>query len=386
MSESIVFALIGLCTIIALALGYVVSHLRSRNQIDALRQKYSDLNIKLDQERTSATEKLSSIEKVRGGIQQTLSNFSSHDKPDETLENIGQPGFVQSLLKPLQITLQNADQQIRRIERESERAQQLVNQQLEMLKAPQQLGRGSAKEIAAVLGNAETRHHWGINTLKRLLELTYMTDHCRSNPASENNDGAKPAPCMVETPNGKLIVIDTNAPLEAYASVCEAPDPTVRTWHLETLARKLRERIRDIGSHTYQSQFQEPPELTILLVINDHYLAICLENDPDLLQDAAKQNIVLATPTDLLNLLQTFSFGWRQQAFAGDAQKLRTTGINLYKRFGTFTKLLEQVGNQLSGVLVSYNKAVKYFETPENNPDIDSATTEDDSTKPRKSA
>ncbi|MBI3773922.1 MAG: DNA recombination protein RmuC [Gammaproteobacteria bacterium] len=383
MSESIVFALIGLCTIIALALGYVVSHLRSRNQIDELRQKYSDLNIKLDQERTSATEKIASIEKMRGGIQQTLSNFGSHDKADETLENIGQPGFVQSLLKPLQITLQNADQQIRRIERESERAQQLVNQQLEMLKAPQQLGRGSAKEIAAVLGNAETRHHWGINTLKRLLELTYMTDHCRSNPA---NEGAKPAPCIVETPNGKLIAIDTHSPLEAYANVCEAPDPSVRTWHIETVARKLRERILEIGSHTYQSQFQEPPELTILLVINDHYLAISLENDPDLLQDAAKQNIVLATPTDLLNLLQTFSFGWRQQAFSSDAQKLRTTGINLYKRFGTFTKLLEQVGNQLSGVLISYNKAVKYFETPESSADTEATTSEDDNTKPRKSA
>lgn len=386
MSESIVFALIGLCTVIALALGYVISHLRSRNQIDELREKYSELNTKLDQERTSATEKLSSIEKVRGGIQQTLSNFTGHGKPDETLENIGQPGFVQSLLKPLQITLQNADQQIRHIERESERAQQLIHQQMEMLKAPQQLGRGSAKEIAAELGNAETRQHWGINTLKRLLELTYMTDHCRSAPTLEHDASAKPAPCVVIAPNGKLIAIDPNSPLEAYANVCEAPDTSVRTWHIETLARKLREKILEIGSHTYQSQFQEPPELTILLLINDHYLAIALENDPNLLQDAAKQNIVIATPTDLLNLLQTFSFGWRQQAFASDAQKLRTTGINLYKRFGSFTKLLEQVGNQLSGVLVSYNKAVKYFETPENHAEPDSATPDDDNTKPRKSA
>ncbi len=347
-----------LLSIIASALGYVLATLNSSSKLHDLREKYVDLNEKLDSQKTDTSKTFSNVEKMRDELQHSLNELSQDETFQETdISNKDQ--FIQTLLRPLLETLRSADQQSKRINREGLKIQQLIQQQLDILKAPQQLGRGDVRKIAEQLGDSETCKRWGVQTLKHLLELTYMTDYYRSCKTSEENKTIPP--CLIRLPNKTRISVDPNTPLDAYVSICKAPDNTVRGWHIETHSRKLRERILELSSRQYQDQFEESPELHILMILNDHYLAAALEVDRDILELAQSHNIVLATPTDLLNLFQTISFGWRQQDFSNDAKEIRETGISLYKRFGTFIKLIAELGSELSGVLSSYNRAVSIF-------------------------
>ena len=362
MSETAIFAVILLISIIATALGYVVSSLKSRHQLDDIKQKYADLNDKLDNQKTTTSEKFSTVEKMREGLESSLSTLVS-DEAKTPADLSDKDKFVETLLTPLQDSLRSADKQAKRVIREGQKVQQQIQKQLDILHAPQQLGRGDVKEIAKTLADNETRSLWGIQTLKKLLELTFMTDHYRMNESKSDTDDKdqNSRPCLIKLPNNSKIAIDPCAPLEAYVNICQAPDATVRTWHLETHARKLRDRIMEMSSRAYTSQYEEQPAAQILMILNDHYLATALEIDNDLLQLAQKNNLILATPTDLFNLLQTISFGWRQQEFTADAKQIRETGIHLYKRFGTFIKLIAELGSELSGVLSSYNRAVSVF-------------------------
>ncbi len=360
MSETAIFAFVLLISIIATALGYVVSALKSRHRIDDLQQKYADLNDKLDTQKTNTTEKFSSVEKMREDLENSLSTLVSDDT-EIPADLSDKDRFVETLLTPLQDSLRSADKQAKQVIREGLKVQQQIQKQLDILNAPQQLGRGDVKEIAKTLSDEESRSLWGIQTLKKLLELTYMTDHYRMNKPAEDSDNQHARTCLIKLPNSSRVAIDTSAPLEAYINICQAPDATVRAWHLESHARKLRERILEMSSRAYTSQYKEQPSAQILMILNDHYLATALEIDNDLLHLAQKNNLILATPTDLFNLLQTVSFGWRQQEFTADAKKIRETGIHLYKRFGTFIKLIAELGSELSGVLNSYNRAVSVF-------------------------
>lgn len=360
MSETLVYTALAVIGIIATALGYTLSALRNRTQIDQLKEKYASLNERLDQQRTETSEKFSSVERVRHGIEQTLSSFTPPDIPLTNKEK-----FAQVMLQPLQETLKSADLQVKRINREGEKAQQMIENQLAILQSSEQLGRGNPKEVTASLGDSEARRQWGLTTLKRLLEITYMTDHyrmCGGKTADDEKDDKHLPPCILELLDGKQIAIDINTPLEAYVNVCQAPDSSVRSWHMESHARKVRERIMAISSHAYLARFEQAPSLMIQLILNDHYLTTAMEIDSDLVQLATSQNVVLATPSDLLTLLQAISFTWQQQQFAHDARRMRETGIHLYRHFGTFIKLIAELGSELSSVVDSYQRAVSYFE------------------------
>ena len=360
MDNSAFLAVILLVSLIAAALGFVLSTLKSRHQLDQLKQKYIDLNEKLSTHRNDTQQKFSTVEKMREDLEHSLSSLTEEEEiQGADLED--KDRFVGTLLRPLQESLLSADQQAKRILKEGKKVQQQIQKQLDILQAPQQLGRGDPREIARSLGDGETRSRWGIQTLKNLLELTYMTDHYRMQEAMTDQAKAPLPPCLIKLPNNSTIAIDPNTPLEAYVNICQAPDATVRGWHLETHARKLRERIMDMSSRAYLSRYAQPPAAQVLMILNDHYLATALESDNDLLQLAEKHQLILATPTDLFNLFQTVSFGWRQQAFSGDAKKIRETGVHLYKRFGTFIKLIAELGSELSSVLNSYNRAVSVF-------------------------
>lgn len=368
MSETILYVALAVIGIIAIAFGYTLAALRSRIQIDQLKEKYASLNEKLDQQRTETSEKFSSVERVKHGLEQTLSTFSPADITVSNKEK-----FTQAMLQPLQEGLKSADLQVKRITREGEKAQEAIRNQIALLRAPELAGRGDPKSLAATLGDGEARRQWGLTTLKRLLEITYMTDHYRS--SAKGGDEAKGErehpPCTIQIAEGRSMVIDINAPMEAYINVCQAPDSSVRSWHMESHSRKLRERVMTISSHAYLSRFEQSPEFVIQLVLNDHYLATALEGDRDLVKAAAEQNVVLATPSDLLTLLQAISFGWQQQHFAADARKLRETGIHLYRHFGTFIKLIAELGSELSSVVDSYQRAVSYFENEAGKPEAE---------------
>ncbi len=365
MDQLSIIAAIGLVAVVSAILGYLMDRVHSRHQIEALREKYVALNDKFANERSVSHQQLSRAEQMRFDISKTLTDITT-DAPEAKLPGGGNDRFVEAILKPLQVSLHSADQQVKRISREKEKASQLIHQQLDIMKAPQKLGRGSSRQIASALADPEARRHWARNTLKHLLDLSYMTDHYRSCCSEQSEDKAGEQklfpPCQVETPAGDIIAIDMNAPLEPYVNVCQAPDASVRTWHMETHARKLRERMREMSSRVYNAQFTKEPTLTLLLVLNDHYLSSALEIDPDLVNESVNNKVVVATPSDLLSLLQAISFAWRQQTFANDAQEMRQTGQNLYHRFGTFSKLMGQLGSELTGVLDSYNAAVTYFE------------------------
>lgn len=360
MDNSALFAVILIISIIATALGYALSMLKSRHQLDQLKQKYIDLNEKLSIQRNDTNEKFSTVEKMREDLEYSLSSLAD-DQQIGGADLSDKERFVGTLLRPLQESLLSADQQAKRILREGKKVQSQIQKQLDILQAPQQLGRGDLKQIARTLGDSETRSRWGIQTLKKLLELTYMTDHYRMHNSARDDGGRHASPCLIKLPNNSTIAVDPNTPLEAYINICQAPDATVRSWHLESHARKLRERIMEMNSRAYLSQYQQQPAAHILMILNDHYLATALEIDNDLLQLAQQHKLILATPTDLFNLFQTVSFGWRQQAFSGDAKKIRETGVHLYKRFGTFIKLIAELGSELSSVLNSYNRAVSVF-------------------------
>jgi DNA recombination protein RmuC len=366
-SETVIFSVIILISIIAVALGYVVSMLKSRYQVESLKRKYADLNDKLDEQKTSTSEKFSSVEKMREGLEHSLSSLAGDEEGSADIDIGDKERFVHTLLDPLLNSLQSADEQVKRINSEGEKAQEQIQTQINMLQAPSQLGRGDVKEVAKSLGEGEAREQWGLKTLKELLELTYMTDHyhmCESADLLKSDEKKRDKhepPCLIELPNNRRIAVEINTSMEAYVNICMAPDASVRTWHLETHARKLRERMMEMTSRAYQDKYTNLPKLKIVLILNDHYLSTALEVEKDLLEFAQKNNLILATPTDLFNLFQTISFAWRQQGFATDAQQIRETGVNLYKRFGTFIKLIAELGSELSGVLNSYNRAVSMF-------------------------
>ena len=203
-------------------------------------------------------------------------------------------------------------------------------------------------------------------TLKRLAELAGMVEHCDFYEQVNVRDaeGSLLRPDMiVKLPDSRDIIVDAKTPLDAYLSAVEAKDDESRQRHLLRHAKKVRERVRELATKQYWQQFEHAPDFVVLFIPGEQFLSAALEVDRDLLEDALKQKIILATPTSFVALLRAVAYGWRQDTLTRNAEQIRHVGEDLYSRLLTYTEHLSRLGKSLDSSVNHFNKAVASFDS-----------------------
>ncbi len=230
--------------------------------------------------------------------------------------------------------------------------------------ASQDLLRTETRNLVKALRRPEVRGQWGEITLRRIAELAGMVEHCdfREQAHTTTQDGVIRPDMIVRLPDRGELVVDVKTPLDAYLEAVEAADDQARKLALQRHARNVSERVRELSTKAYWSQFDRSPEFVILFIPGDQFLSAALAEQPGLLEEALSQKVVLATPTSLVALLKAIAYGWRQLALADNAEEIRRLAEDLYTRVAAFSSHLSRLGKQLESSVKAYNSAVGSLE------------------------
>ena len=271
---------------------------------------------------------------------------------------------VEALVKPIRDALEASQKQISELEKSRSEAYGGIKSQLEEMQLNQKSLTQETHNLVNALRRPEVRGRWGEITLRRLVELAGMVEHCDFvEQVHTQSDGQIIRPDMVvRMPDQRELVVDVKTPLDAYLSAAEAKDDAERKKGLERHAKNVRNHIRMLSSKAYWDQFEQSPEFVILFIPGDQFLSAALSEEPDLIEFALSKHIILATPTSFVALLKAVAYGWRQMAMADNAKEIRALAEDLYARLATFVSHMNKVGRQLSSSVENYNKAVGSLE------------------------
>jgi DNA recombination protein RmuC len=271
---------------------------------------------------------------------------------------------IEGLVAPIREALLRTERQIGEIEKERHQAFGSISALLDAMNRSQVALSSETRNLVNALRRPEVRGQWGEMTLRRLVELAGMVEHCdfAEQVHTHGPDGALRPDMLIHLPENRLLVVDVKTPLDAYLAAVEAPDDATREVSLERHARKVRERVRELAAKAYWSQFERSPEFVILFIPGDQFLSAALSRDPMLLDDALNQHVILATPTSFVALLKAVAYGWRQVALAENARRICDLAADLYKRLAVFTGHLARMGQRLGSGVEAYNSAVGSLE------------------------
>lgn len=271
---------------------------------------------------------------------------------------------VEAMVKPITDALKSSQKQISELEKSRSEAYGSIKNQLEAMQLSQKSLTQETHNLVKALRRPEVRGRWGEITLRRLVELAGMVEHCdfMEQVHKEGNGQVIRPDMVVRMPEQRVLVVDVKTPLDAYLSAAEAQDDNERQVCLKRHARNVRTHIRLLSSKAYWNQFDESPEFVILFIPGDQFLSAALSEEPDLIEYALSKQIILATPTSFVALLKAVAYGWRQLALADNAQEIRVLAEDLYGRLATFVSHMNKVGRQLASSVDHYNKAVGSLE------------------------
>src|SRR6266851_5021691 len=271
---------------------------------------------------------------------------------------------IEEIVKPVKDSLDKFDSQIQAMEGDRREAYGTLAEQVKSLLITQDNLRTETANLVRALRVPTVRGRWGEMQLRRVVEIAGMADHCDFDfqPAI-NNDGALLRPDMlVRLPGHKSIVVDAKAPLMAYLEALEATDDEERAAKLKDHAQQLRTHMVKLSAKAYWDACPGTPELVVLVLPGEMFFSAALQHDPALIEDGAVRRVILATPTTLIALLKSVSYGWREQQIAENAQRISGCAQELHERLGTMVEHLARLGASLDRSIEDFNAAIGSFE------------------------
>jgi DNA recombination protein RmuC len=212
--------------------------------------------------------------------------------------------------------------------------------------------------LTTALRDNRVRGRWGELSLRRIVELSGMVEHCDFSE-QKTIDGKRPD-ALVHMPDGVTIPIDAKTPLSDYYAALEALDPTETKRLLEANAGALRAKVREIARRDYAAS--NDARFVILYVPLESVLSAALSVDPTILEDALCEGVHIASPMTLIATLRAFAYGWSLHKQQRNAEDILTQSRKLVERLGIFGRAFAQVGNALEMTVKRWNEAVGSFE------------------------
>jgi DNA recombination protein RmuC len=171
---------------------------------------------------------------------------------------------------------------------------------------------------------------------------------------------------VVRLPGGKTVVLDSKAPVAAFLEAAWRTDaedrPAGAIW--TAMPGMSVSMSRALSAKAYWDQFAATPEFVVLFLPGESFFSAALQHDPDLIEYASAQKVILATPTTLLALLKAVYYGWRQEALAENARRDQRPGCGVVSTTEpSWRSIGASLGKNLGQAVRAYNDATGSLET-----------------------
>jgi DNA recombination protein RmuC len=364
-------------------LGALVMHLRAAGRIEALRVALATAQARLEAAVLQDADRLQLLEQSEARLRTAFDSIAGETlRTNSELflrlarESLGRDQAlaqgamkerelaIAQLVDPLRVALERTEAQVQTLERERREAFATLRQQLETLAGAQSQLQRETRNLVTALRRPEVRGRWGELTLRRLVELAGLSEHCDFTEQLQvpGEEGSQRPDLVVHMPEERDLVIDAKTPLDAYLAALDAPTEEDRAHCLKRHAQQVETRVRELASKSYWMQFARSPEFAVLFLPGDQFLSAALAERPELLESALGQSVIIATPSTLIALLKAVAYGWRQSAVAHNAAQIRDLGQELYRRLANFDGHLGRMGQRLGAAVDAYNAAVGSLE------------------------
>jgi|KBSMisStaDraftv2_1062788.scaffolds.fasta_scaffold32229_1 DNA recombination protein RmuC len=290
------------------------------------------------------------------------------ERADQRFAQANEKGEAQlkALLTPVETTLKRYEEGLAKVEKERVGSYEALKEAVSSLTQGNDLVRKETARLTNVLRSSpKHRGRWGEEQLRTILESAGLAENVDFELESAVSDGERQLrpDCVIRLPGGRCIVIDVKCPLTAFEQAFDEEEETRRGELLLAHAKAMQSYATDLGRKSYWRQFDLSPDFVIMFIPGEHFLSAAAERAPDLIEQAFRGGVIIASTINMLALAKVMAGMWRQEGLAKQAEEVGKLGKELYSRLQTMGRHVERLGRNLNQATGAYNDFVGSLES-----------------------
>ena len=285
---------------------------------------------------------------------------------DETLKKHkeGAEGELGKMLKPIHDTFGQFQKKVDEIQKMSAEDRAKLEEQIRGVSESARKTESAAGKLANALSTTRHGGRWGEETLRNVLEMSGLSPYAdfTEQTSSETDKGKIRPDVIIRMPGGRELVIDSKVSLDDYLAASSENDAARKAQLLASHAQKVRAHVTGLARKDYWKGFSDRVDFVAMFMPGENFYAAVLEHDREIFDFAAKNSVIIVTPSTLIALAKAVAYGWRQEQAARNAEQAVELGRELYQRLSVMTEHMGKVGSNLDKAVDSYNAMVGSYD------------------------
>ncbi len=163
---------------------------------------------------------------------------------------------------------------------------------------------------------------------------------------------------VVHLPDNRDLIIDAKTSLVAYERFVNAGDEKSKALHLATHLTSIKAHVEGLSNKNYE-RLKEINTLDFIFMFMpiEGALALALEHESSIYDNAFKKKILLVGPTTLLVAMRAVENVWKYERQNQNAQEIARRAGAMYDKFVGFSEDLMKISKQIDGIQGSFSAA-----------------------------
>ena len=224
------------------------------------------------------------------------------------------------------------------------------------------IGSDAANLTKALKGDSKMQGDWGEMVLETILENSGLRKDeeffIQENTKDENGKNFRPD-VIVRFPEGRSVVIDSKVSLTAYTDALAADNDADRDRLMKAHAQSVRKHIDELAEKDYSKLVDDAIGFVLMFIPNETSYIAAMKQQPELSRYAYQKKIIIISPSNLLMALQLAYNLWQYDRQNKNVEKIVKTAADLYDKVAGFEDTFTSIGDVLSRLSTTYDKAKK---------------------------
>ena len=328
-----------------------------------LSAQVAELQASREAERTQNVEKIALLQEARNSLSEQFRLLAAEILEEKTKKfteqnqaNLGQ------ILDPLKTKIDEFRTKVEEVYIKEGNDRSALGAMVKQLADLNQTLSAEAHNLTRALkGSSKTQGNWGEFILETILESSGLRkdEHYHAQQSFRREDGSRAQPdVIVHLPEKRDIVVDSKVSLTEYERYVNTADEADAQGHLVRHVDSVRAHVKELSETNYHDLYQlKTLDYVIMFIPLEPAFSTALQQDPKLWEFAWSRNVIVASPTNLLAILRTVAYLWRQEDQRQNVRDIVRRGVELYDKFVGFVQDLEMVGERLDQARKSYDAA-----------------------------